>query len=197
MTAIRELALRHAPVPVLFAALAACGPAGPADVTVPPETPTAAETVADAPLVPIRNARTPLPGVLTGGQPTEEQLRAAAEAGYTAVIDLRMAGEHDFDERGIVERLGMTYHAVPVDGSSGLTRERAEALDAALLEAGAGPVMVHCGSGNRVGALIALHEHWIRGREAEASLETGLAAGLTSLEPDVRAAIGLPVPTAP
>jgi protein tyrosine phosphatase (PTP) superfamily phosphohydrolase (DUF442 family) len=56
----------------------------------------------------------------------------------------------------------------------------AEKLDAILAEAD-GPVLVHCGSGNRVGALLALRAS-INGASDEEALELGRQAGLTRAE---------------
>jgi protein tyrosine phosphatase (PTP) superfamily phosphohydrolase (DUF442 family) len=47
------------------------------------------------------------------------------------------------------------------------------------------PVLVHCGSANRVGALIALSEFSETG-DLDKALEAGRAAGLTRLEGTVR-----------
>ena len=49
----------------------------------------AGETPRAADLLP--NGREPLPGVLTGGQPSRAQLDALAAAGYRTVVNLRTA----------------------------------------------------------------------------------------------------------
>ncbi len=131
------------------------------------------------------NRADPLDNVTTSGQPTSGSLEALAESGYYTVIDLRGAQEdRGFDERSVVEDLGMTYFSLPVNGASGVTFENAELLDR-LLSQVEGPVLLHCGSGNRVGALLALREK-LNGADSEAALALGLEAGLTRLEPTVR-----------
>ena len=52
----------------------------------------------------------------TAGQPTEEQLRAAAAEGFDTVISLVPAGQRNApeDEEALVESLGMVYHYLPV-----------------------------------------------------------------------------------
>lgn len=149
--------------------------------------PTAGGEPASAELV--RNARQPLPGLLTGGQPSVEQLENLGELGYRTVVNLRAEGEPGTG-RTEVEALGMDYVAIPVDGAAGLTRANAEALAAALAEAEE-PVLLHCGSGNRVGALLAMKAFAVDGASAEEALELGLAAGVTRLEPTVREKLGL------
>ena len=89
-----------------------------------------------------------------------------------------------------IEALGMRYVAIPVDGSEGLTIENAQFLAAALATSDA-PVIVHCGSGNRVGALFSLKALELDGKSAEEALAIGLAAGVTKMEPAVRDLLGL------
>ena len=148
----------------------------------------AEEKPAAPPAVPLINARTPLPGVLSGGQPTEEQIGLAARAGYRTVINLRTDQERGFEwERHAVETSGMTYAQIPIDGASGLTRANAERLDHELERAlESGPVLLHCASGNRVGALLALRAAWLEGVDPEKALQLGRDAGPTGLEGTTR-----------
>ena len=84
----------------------------------------------------------------------------------------------------------MAYVSIPVDGKAGLSEENAAAL-AEALETAERPLLLHCGSGNRVGALLALKAFQVDGKTAEESLEIGLAGGVTRLEPVVRELLGL------
>lgn len=132
------------------------------------------------------NARTPLPGLVTGGQPSSHQLKALAQAGFKALINLREADERDFSaEIAEAEALGLEYTQIPVGGTDDLTPENAKAL-AEAMDAAAGPVAVHCSSGNRVGALLAVKAAWVDGATPDEALELGLDAGLAHLEPAVR-----------
>lgn len=140
------------------------------------------------------NARQPLPHLLTGGQPSSEQLESLAAAGYRTVIDLRPEGEKGApaDEAERVAALGMRYVRIPIAGTGDLSEETARALDEVLDGEAAYPAVVHCASGNRVGALLALRAAGLDGVAPEAALELGLDAGLTGLEPAVRDLLGLP-----
>ncbi|MGB5353711.1 MAG: hypothetical protein WBN32_08890, partial [Woeseia sp.] len=71
-----------------------------------------------------------------------------------------------------------------IAGPDDVTFENAAKLDALLAEF-AGPVLLHCGSGNRVGALFALRAK-AAGLSNEQALEVGRRAGLTQLEEQVR-----------
>lgn len=131
--------------------------------------------------------RQPQPGLYTAAQPSPEQLDAAAAHGVRTVISLRGEGElADWDEQARVEAAGMRFVRVPVTSAEDLSPASVNALDAALREAGDAPVLLHCGSSNRVGALIALREAMLGDADVETAVEAGRAAGLAGLEPAVR-----------
>lgn len=140
----------------------------------------------------IPNACTPACGLCTGGRPRPEHLQEAARRGVRTVINLCPPAEAvDFDEATLVAGLGMHYVNIPVSGPADLTLKNAQALAAALAEAGPGhPVLLHCGSGNRVGALLALKARSIDLLPPVQALELGRRAGLAALEPVVRQLIG-------
>lgn len=111
-------------------------------------------------------------------------------AGVKHVINLRTAEESaGFDEARIATGLGLDYHAIPIAGAQSLTKENAQKLDELLDQAGDELTLIHCASGNRVGALIAVREAWIKGQPTEAAIAEGKRWGLTSLEEAVRAAL--------
>lgn len=124
-------------------------------------------------------------GIAPAGQPDAAVLAAAAEAGFEAVIDLRGEDENrGMDEAAVVEELGMSYVNLPLSGAASINRENAARLDALLAEYD-GPILLHCGSGNRVGAILALRQS-LKGADDDAALAYGKSAGLTRLEPVVR-----------
>ena len=129
----------------------------------------------------LRNRGEPLESVTTAAQPDINALKALADSGYATIIDLRRPEEErGFEEQLEVERLGMSYVSIPVDGAAGVTYENAELLNQ-VLDRTQGPVLVHCGSGNRAGALLSLQQK-LNGANNEAALAVGLAGSLTSLE---------------
>ena len=120
-----------------------------------------------------------LDGLSPAGQPDEAALKVFAENGYQTVIDLRTDGEErGFDEPAVVEELGMNYVSLPI-GRGAISFESARQLDE-LMEAADGPVLLHCGSGNRVGALLALRASLQGASDAEA-IKIGTDAGMTGL----------------
>ena len=138
-------------------------------------------------MISIPNAICPRDGLLLGGQPTEADLQAMKASGYTTIINLRGHGEAGTDvEPMLVQSLGMNYLHIPVNGAAGITVDNALRLQEALNAANDGSVVVHCASGNRVGALFALAAAEFEGLAPELALEKGRAYGLTGLEPLVR-----------
>lgn len=128
----------------------------------------------------------PSPTLLTAGQPTPSDFEALAAAGLKHIVNLRPASEDaGFDEAALAAKLGLRYTVVPVAGPPDLNAQRVGELDAALGAAGDEPVLVHCASSNRVGALLALRAAWLQNQSAEQALALGRAGGLTKMEPMV------------
>lgn len=116
------------------------------------------------------------------GQPTPEAVARLPEAGISVLIDLRPDTETPgVDKKGNAVAAGLTYHALPVAGPADLTRENVAAFDSLLKQSADKGVLMHCASGNRVGAMMALRARWIEGKTAEESLAIGKAAGMTSM----------------
>lgn len=138
--------------------------------------------------------RQPRPDLYTAGQPSAQQLREAAANGVTTVIDLRQPDEdRGYDEAAVAAQLGLRYVRLPIAGANGITEANARALDH-ILKQDSGKTLLHCASGNRVGALLALAAARVDGASTEAALTLGRDAGLTSLEPATRAVLEAPQP---
>lgn len=95
---------------------------------------------------------------ITGGQPTEDQIRSAAEEGFQVVMNLATEDPRYSlkNEGGLVRSLGMTYHHIPVDWS----RPRKEDLDefeGLMKELDGQAVLIHCAANYRVTAFYALY----------------------------------------
>ena len=127
----------------------------------------------------IPNARLIGNQIVTGGQPSHATLDELCQAGCCTVVNLRPAGELGaFDEAATVTSYGMRYVHIPVGGPSDLCAENARRLHDALDVDDDALVLVHCASGNRVGALMALRAHVVEGKAATEAVEIGLQAGL-------------------
>lgn len=122
---------------------------------------------------------------ISTGQPDEVTLAAIADAGYVGVIDLRTPGEpRGYDEAATARRLGLRYVSLPVGGPADMTYSNAALLERALAKLD-GPVLMHCASGNRVGALLALSAS-AAGAGDEEAVAIGKEAGLSHSEAAVR-----------
>ena len=146
--------------------------------------------IGPAPLLDIRNAKRVFPGIVSGGQPTNQQLIEAQAKGFKTVINLRSAGEmQGSGEADLVRRLGMNYITIPVAGASAINLKNSQQLINVLADVSQYPVLVHCASGNRVGALFALDAALRMNLSVEEAIAVGKQAGMTRLESVVRVKI--------
>jgi uncharacterized protein (TIGR01244 family) len=115
------------------------------------------------------------------GQPSEAALERYAAEGGSMVIDLRTQQGRDisgFDERAKVEALGMTYVHIPISPPT-LSPADVDRF-ASAIDAADGPILIHCGTSNRVGGVWAAYLARERGLTAERAIEAGKAAGMRS-----------------
>jgi uncharacterized protein (TIGR01244 family) len=96
--------------------------------------------------------------LITGGQPTEAQLRSAAEEGFTTVINLATDDPRFFlpDEADLVRSLGMAYHHIPVEWHHP-TMADFEAFENLLAQLPEVKTLIHCMANFRVTAFYALY----------------------------------------
>jgi protein tyrosine phosphatase (PTP) superfamily phosphohydrolase (DUF442 family) len=88
----------------------------------------------------------------SAGQPSEADFGEVKKAGVKTVINLRMPNEVSFDEKQVVSDLGMAYHNLPIGSPDMLTDGLFDELRGLLNRTENQPVLLHCGSANRVGA---------------------------------------------
>jgi protein tyrosine phosphatase (PTP) superfamily phosphohydrolase (DUF442 family) len=128
------------------------------------------------------NAGQPLEGVATAGQPDQAQFERLAEAGYKTVIDLRTPEEpRGFDEPEIVGRAGMEYANIPI-GHEGVDADTFDRFRRIMTDPEQRPVLVHCSSANRVGALLVPYLILDEGRTLEEARDIAARVGLKSEE---------------
>ena len=118
--------------------------------------------------------------LITGGQPTEEQLRAVAADGFTAVINLAPVNPPYTldDEAGLVGSLGMEYVYIPVVWSNP-TDDDFNAFEGAMNRLTDKKVLIHCAANFRVTAFYSLYAQKHLGwTEAQAdAFRAGIWAG--------------------
>jgi uncharacterized protein (TIGR01244 family) len=123
--------------------------------------------------------------VAVAGQVWPEQMPGIAAAGFRAIVNNRPDGEEPGQPTAqqvsaAAEAAGLTYHDIPVAG--GFAPEQVDAMAAALAEAD-GPLLAFCRSGTRSTFLWALAEA-SRGTNPEELIAKAEAAGydLTPIE---------------
>jgi uncharacterized protein (TIGR01244 family) len=135
----------------------------------------------------IPNFKQPRPLLITGGQPEANAWRIIANAGVSTIVNLRC--ENELPGRNVAKEVrdaNLIYINMPIEGPDNLTLEKATEL-LRILNHAEGAVLLHCGTGNRCGAMLALTEAWLRQRDIEEAVLFGKQAGLMGLEPAVRA----------
>ena len=137
------------------------------------------------------------PGLAVAGQPTPQTLAKLEDMGFRTVVNLRTEKEGAAEERAVVEAQGLRYVWVPVTPDS-FSLADVEAVQKALHDPSSGPVLLHCGTSNRVGAVWAAIQSR-EGKTLDEALAAGRAAGLQNpqMEAAVRRVLGSPVPPAP
>lgn len=118
-------------------------------------------------------------GVYLASQPDESGFKAVKARGIKTVIDLRHADETEFDEKKIVEGLGMTYVHLPWNGTGELTDEVFDQTRE-MLESAEKPVLLHCKSANRAGAVWLPFRVLEEGIAVEDAVDEAKAVGLKS-----------------
>ena len=130
----------------------------------------------------------PEPGLMTGGCPSDADLIRLKQAGFKTALDLRPSSEWNGEDfAGRVERAGLVFLQLPVSGLDTVDDEQIRQFWAYWNDASLKPMLVHCASGNRVGALLALSAYQHGQLDAEQAIQKGQAAGLKASEPVVRA----------
>ncbi|MGH9333357.1 MAG: fused DSP-PTPase phosphatase/NAD kinase-like protein [Vicinamibacteria bacterium] len=119
------------------------------------------------------------PDVATAGQPSDAAFSDIQKAGFKAVLNLRTEEEGSVEERSKVEALGLDYYNIPI-GSDGISKEQVALFEKILGESKNRPILIHCASSNRVGAMWFIHEVLGEGKDEASALEEAKKAGLKS-----------------
>ncbi|MEQ6884216.1 protein tyrosine phosphatase family protein [Salicola sp. Rm-C-2C1-2] len=137
----------------------------------------------------VANYNRPSPYIGTGGRVSAGAMPELKQMGFRTVVSLLTPEEGLSDEREAAGDAGLGFHGISVSGGPP-TADQVDEFARIVSEQGNYPILMHCASGNRAGAMWALYRHQV-GVSAEIALEEGRAVGLDSLEPGVRERLGL------
>lgn len=106
----------------------------------------------------IRNFRQVNENLITGGQPSAEQLQDTAAEGFTVVINLATINPRYSlpDEESLVRSLDMTYYHIPVQWDNPQEHDFA-AFEVVMGQLGGRKTLIHCAANFRVTAFYALY----------------------------------------
>ena len=128
------------------------------------------------------NAAEPVPGWITGGQPTEQQLKAFKAAGGEVVVDNRDPMEpRPFDEPAAVRALGLEYINLPIVHGA-VTPDTMRRMHEMLRRLSGKKALLHCSSGNRTSAAMIPYLIIDKKVEQEAAVDAAMKGGLRSAE---------------
>ena len=126
----------------------------------------------------VANACEPLPGIVTGGQPTAEHLVALKGAGGDVVLDLREPMEQrPYRTPDAVRAAGLEYVNIPFGQGDIRDATFEAALRTVRQLAGRKRVLVHCSSGSRVGAALIPYLILDQGFEEEDAINEAMRIG--------------------
>lgn len=123
--------------------------------------------------------------VVTGALDAKK-VACLTKANVQVVLNLQPNDELLFDEAASVLAHGMDYVHLPIAGADDLKQVNLLAFDRVMREHQGKTILMHCKSGNRVGACMALRAGWLRGRKMDTAMAQGFAYGLQGLEEEVR-----------
>ena len=126
----------------------------------------------------ITNACQATPTLITGGQPSAEQLAAFKRSGGAVVLDIRDPMEaRPFSEPATSKELGLEYVNIPVV-SGEMTEQAIDGIREVLRVNKEKQVLFHCASANRVGGALVAYFMLDLGMEEEEATELAMRVGL-------------------
>ncbi len=91
------------------------------------------------------------------GQPKAADFAEAKKRGVKVILTVRTKREVKWDEKATAEKIGLEFYHVPFGGTQLLNDKVFEKILPLLANQKKKPLLFHCGSANRVGAIWAAH----------------------------------------
>ncbi len=135
-----------------------------------------------AALAGLPNLAEPVPGWATGGQPTEQQIKAFKAVGGEVVVDNRDPMEpRPFDEPATVRAAGLEYVSLPIVHGA-VTTDTMKRMYETLKKLEGRKALLHCSSGNRTAAALIPYLMIDKKMEQEDAVDMAMSIGLRSAE---------------
>jgi len=135
-----------------------------------------------AALIGLANESEPVSGWITGGQPTEQQLKAFKAAGGEVVVDNRDPMEpRPLDEPAVVRAAGMEYISLPIVHGA-VTTDTMKRMHDTLKKLAGKKALLHCSSGNRTSAALIPYLMIDKKMEQDDAVDIAMRGGLRSAE---------------
>lgn len=116
--------------------------------------------------------------IFLAGQPSVEDFAEFKKRGVKSVLNVRTKEELNFDEAQTIKSLGLEYHHIPIAGPDALTDENFNKIRKLLNSKEQRPLLFHCASANRVGAVWLAHRVLDGGLTYDAALIEAKIVGL-------------------
>lgn len=113
------------------------------------------------------------------GQPNEEALKIAKARDIEVVINLRHPSESNWDEEAVSKSLGLVYYNVPLSGKAPFSPAAIKEIDSLVKHHADKKILMHCSSGNRAAAWLAIHLVEQHNAETNEALAVANKAGIT------------------
>lgn len=140
-----------------------------------------ASSLLDA-LAGLPNLAESVPGWATGGQPTEQQIKAFKAAGGEVVLDNRDPMEpRPFDEPATVRSAGLEYVSLPIVHGA-VTTDTMKQMHQMLKKLEGKKALLHCSSGNRTAAAMIPYLMIDKKMDEEDAVDLAMRSGLRSAE---------------
>ena len=133
-------------------------------------------------MIGLANESEPVSGWITGGQPTEQQLKAFKAAGGEVVVDNRDPMEpRPLDEPAVVRAAGMEYISLPIVHGA-ITTDTMKRMHDTLKKLAGKKALLHCSSGNRTSAALIPYLMIDKKMEQDDAVDIAMRGGLRSAE---------------
>jgi uncharacterized protein (TIGR01244 family) len=116
--------------------------------------------------------------IYLAGQPSPEDFQLAKKEGVKTVINLRPDSELKWNEKDVLKDVGLEYHHFPFREPESLKDKVFDDVRKLLRDKKKQPVILHCASANRVGAVWLVHRVLDDGVKLEDALKEARTVGL-------------------